>query len=42
VLATLVHAEQRRDDQAIGVGFGEDAAAQAASDAARRHPGETG
>jgi uncharacterized BrkB/YihY/UPF0761 family membrane protein len=42
VLATLVHAEQRRDDQAIGVGFGEDAAAEAASDAARQHPGETG
>ena len=37
VLAALVHAEQRRDDQAIGVGFGDHAAAQAASDAAR-HP----
>ena len=35
VLASLVHAEQRRDDQAIGVGFGDHAAAQAASDAAR-------
>jgi uncharacterized BrkB/YihY/UPF0761 family membrane protein len=35
VLASLVHAEQRRDDEAIGVGFGDDAAAQAASDAAR-------
>lgn len=35
VLASLVHAEQRRDDQAIGVGFGNDAAAQAAYDAAR-------
>jgi uncharacterized BrkB/YihY/UPF0761 family membrane protein len=35
VLADLVHAEQRRDDQAIGVGFGDHAAAQAASDAAR-------
>ena len=34
VLAALVHAEQRRDDEAIGVGFGDDAAAQAASDAA--------
>jgi hypothetical protein len=32
-----VHAEQRRDDQAIGVGFGEHAPAQAASDATR-HP----
>jgi uncharacterized BrkB/YihY/UPF0761 family membrane protein len=37
VLAALVHAEQRRDDQAIGVGFGDHAATQAASDAAR-HP----
>ena len=35
VLASLVHAEQRRDDQAIGVGFGDHAADQAASDAAR-------
>ena len=35
VLADLVHAEQRRDDQAIGVGFGEHASTQAASDAAR-------
>jgi len=35
VLAALVHAEQRRDDQAIGVGFGDDAADQAASDATR-------
>jgi uncharacterized BrkB/YihY/UPF0761 family membrane protein len=33
VLASIVHAEQRRDDQVIGVGFGEDAADQAASDA---------
>lgn len=33
VLAALVHAEQRRDDQAIGVGFGERAAAKAATDA---------
>jgi uncharacterized BrkB/YihY/UPF0761 family membrane protein len=40
VLAALVHAEQRRDDQAIGVGFGADAAAEAASDAAR-HASET-
>jgi uncharacterized BrkB/YihY/UPF0761 family membrane protein len=35
VLADLVHAEKRRDDQAIGVGFGDHAAAQAASDATR-------
>ena len=35
VLADLVHAEQRRDDQAIGVGFGADAADQAAADASR-------
>jgi uncharacterized BrkB/YihY/UPF0761 family membrane protein len=33
VLSALAHAEQRRDDQAIGVGFGEHAAAQAAADA---------
>jgi uncharacterized BrkB/YihY/UPF0761 family membrane protein len=33
VLASIAHAEQRRDDQVIGVGFGEDAADQAASDA---------
>jgi uncharacterized BrkB/YihY/UPF0761 family membrane protein len=36
VLASLVHAEQRRDDQAIGVGFGEKAVDDAASDAKRR------
>jgi uncharacterized BrkB/YihY/UPF0761 family membrane protein len=35
VLADLVHAEQRRDDEAIGVGFGDNAAEQAASDAFR-------
>jgi len=35
VLAHLVHAEQRRDDEAIGVGFGDDAAHEAAADAAR-------
>ena len=35
VLADLVHAEQRRDDQAIGVGFGDHASTQAASDAIR-------
>jgi uncharacterized BrkB/YihY/UPF0761 family membrane protein len=34
VLGDLVHAERRRDDQAIGVGFGDHAAAQAADDAA--------
>ena len=33
VLASIARAEQRRDDQVIGVGFGEDAADQAASDA---------
>jgi uncharacterized BrkB/YihY/UPF0761 family membrane protein len=33
VLASIAHAEQRRDDQVIGVGFGENAADQAASDA---------
>ncbi len=36
VLASLVRAEQRRDDQAIGVGFGDNAADEAASDAVRR------
>jgi uncharacterized BrkB/YihY/UPF0761 family membrane protein len=35
VLAALVHAQRRRDDQVIGVGFGENAVAEAASDAAR-------
>jgi len=39
VLSDLVHAEQRRDDEAIGVGFGDHAAEQAASDAAR-HGGQ--
>jgi uncharacterized BrkB/YihY/UPF0761 family membrane protein len=39
VLADLVHAEQRRDDQAIGVGFGANAAAQASADARRRWRG---
>jgi uncharacterized BrkB/YihY/UPF0761 family membrane protein len=38
VLASLVHAEQRAADQAIGVGFGDHAARQAASDAARHAP----
>ena len=36
VLASLVYEEQRRDDEAIGVGFGDNAADQAASDASRR------
>ncbi|HWG14461.1 MAG TPA: YhjD/YihY/BrkB family envelope integrity protein [Streptosporangiaceae bacterium] len=36
VLAALVHAQQRRADQVIGVGFGENAVAQAASDAAQQ------
>ena len=36
VLASLVHAEQRRDDQVIAVGFGEDAASEAASDAIKQ------
>ncbi len=36
MLADLVHAEQRREDQAIGVGFGDNAAAQASADARRR------
>ena len=38
VLTDLVHEQQRRDDQAIGVGFGEDAADQAAADACRSRP----
>ncbi len=38
VLASLVHAEQRRDDQVIGVGFGDHAADQAVSDATRHAP----
>jgi uncharacterized BrkB/YihY/UPF0761 family membrane protein len=36
VLASLAHAEQRRDDEVIGVGFGEDAAGEAASDAIKQ------
>jgi uncharacterized BrkB/YihY/UPF0761 family membrane protein len=36
VLVSIAHAEQRRDDQVIGVGFGEDAADQAASDAIKQ------
>jgi uncharacterized BrkB/YihY/UPF0761 family membrane protein len=35
VLSRLVHQEKRRKDQAIGVGFGDDAAEDAATDAAR-------
>ena len=35
VLSQLVHQEKRRKDQAIGVGFGDDAAEEAASDAVR-------
>ena len=38
VLSQLVHQEKRREDQAIGVGFGANAADDAAADAAR--PGE--
>jgi hypothetical protein len=45
VQASLVHAEQRSEDEAIGVGFGDDAVDEAASDAAAdaaadraRHP----
>jgi uncharacterized BrkB/YihY/UPF0761 family membrane protein len=38
VLSQLVHQEKRREDQAIGVGFGDDAAEDAAADAARRPP----
>jgi uncharacterized BrkB/YihY/UPF0761 family membrane protein len=38
VLSTLVHGEQRRDDQVIGVGFGENAEQEAVADARRgRH-----
>src|SRR3984957_3379709 len=36
VLSSLVHQEKRRDDQAIGVGFGDDAAEEAAADARGR------
>ena len=35
VLSQLVHQEKRREDQAIGVGFGDDAAEDAAADAER-------
>ena len=33
MLASLAYAEQRRDDEVIGVGFGEDAHREAATDA---------
>jgi uncharacterized BrkB/YihY/UPF0761 family membrane protein len=36
--SSLVHEEKRRDDQAIGVGFGENATEEAAADARRRRP----
>jgi uncharacterized BrkB/YihY/UPF0761 family membrane protein len=39
VLASIAHAEQRRDDEVIGVGFGKDAAGQAASDAVQQSRG---
>jgi uncharacterized BrkB/YihY/UPF0761 family membrane protein len=38
VLAYIVRAEQRRKDQVIGVGFGDQAADDAASDARQAHP----
>jgi uncharacterized BrkB/YihY/UPF0761 family membrane protein len=39
VLSRLVHQEKRREDQAIGVGFGDDAAKDAAADA--EHHGQS-
>jgi|GEM_PF-742143 len=36
VLTSLVHSQQRTSDEVIGVGFGDDAAGQAASDASSR------
>jgi uncharacterized BrkB/YihY/UPF0761 family membrane protein len=36
VLASLAYAEQRREDEAIGVGFGDDAGGQAAADAIKQ------
>jgi uncharacterized BrkB/YihY/UPF0761 family membrane protein len=39
VLTDLVHAQRRRDDQVIGVGFGVDGVAQAAADAAKHARG---
>lgn len=41
VLSSLVHAERRRQDQAIGVGYGKHAADQAASDAALHAPADS-
>ena len=38
VLTDLVHAQARRPDQVIGVGFGENGVAQAAADAAKHVP----
>jgi len=38
VLVDLAHAQQRRPDQVIGVGFGQDGVAQAAADAAKNAP----
>ncbi len=38
VLADIVHAEQRREDEVIGVGFGDQAADEAAFDARRPDP----
>jgi uncharacterized BrkB/YihY/UPF0761 family membrane protein len=42
VLAGEVYQEQAVDDQAIGVGFGDNAAAEAAADARKRDPGGDG
>jgi uncharacterized BrkB/YihY/UPF0761 family membrane protein len=42
VLSHLVHQEKRRDDQAIGVGFGDDAVEEAAADARRGLPRPAG
>jgi uncharacterized BrkB/YihY/UPF0761 family membrane protein len=36
VLASLAYAEQRREDEVIGVGFGDDAGGQAAADAIKQ------
>jgi uncharacterized BrkB/YihY/UPF0761 family membrane protein len=38
VLAALVHAQRRRPDQVIGVGFGENGVAEVAADAAKHAP----
>jgi len=42
VLAGEVYQEQASKDQAIGVGFGDNAADEAAADARERHPDKTG